>query len=309
MGIFSSIKKLFFVTESVAKSSIEKSTDYVKEQASEFADKAKEVIKDKSESVAESTAGLREAISKKAEEGFESAKDFAADISSKAKEVAAAIDEKFDKTIDDLSKNENVQKAADFTEKVGARVLEEGSKIVDKVQDFAENVGEKVLSSSDKLSDSSVDFGDKLSKGLSKAKEEIVEKAKVAAEAVSNKYDELTEKAMKAAEEDAKIPKKDFSDETLNTGTSLLEGKDDFFSKAAQYASGKYDAFSDKAQEFVEPIKAKVEDFLAPIDLPSDTEIVNEVHEIKDDVISEVKEGIESSEEDTSEEDNNKDVE
>ena len=68
MGIFSSIKKLFFATESVAKSTMEKSADYVKEQTTEIADKAKEVFQDKAEDLKESTAGLREAISKKAEE-------------------------------------------------------------------------------------------------------------------------------------------------------------------------------------------------------------------------------------------------
>jgi hypothetical protein len=39
--------------------------------------------------------------------------------------------------------------------------------------------------------------------------------------------------------------KKEFADETLTTGGGLLEGKDDFFSKASQYAEGNYDAFSE----------------------------------------------------------------
>jgi DNA anti-recombination protein RmuC len=100
MGIFSSIKKLFFATESVAKSSIEKSTEYVKEQASDFVERAKEVVQEKSEDFADSTSGLREAISKKAEEGFSSVKDMAADLGAKVKDVASTIDEKFDATVE-----------------------------------------------------------------------------------------------------------------------------------------------------------------------------------------------------------------
>ena len=80
---------------------------------------------------------------------------------------------------------------------------------------------------------------------IGEAKDALAEKAKDVAEQVGKKFDETVEKAEKfLAEEDA-IPKKEFADETLTTGGGLLEGKDDFFSKASQYAEGNYDAFSE----------------------------------------------------------------
>ncbi|MBK8370992.1 MAG: hypothetical protein IPL20_06375 [Saprospiraceae bacterium] len=45
--------------------------------------------------------------------------------------------------------------------------------------------------------------------------------------------------------EEAMQPKKEFADETLDAGGSLLDNKDDFFNKASQYADGHYDAFSE----------------------------------------------------------------
>ena len=42
MGIFSSLKRLLFASESVAKSAADKSMDYVKEQAIEIKEKAKD---------------------------------------------------------------------------------------------------------------------------------------------------------------------------------------------------------------------------------------------------------------------------
>ena len=47
-----------------------------------------------------------------------------------------------------------------------------------------------------------------------------------------------------AKAEEAK-PKKEFADETLTTGDSLLKDTDDFFSKADKFAAGDYDSFSE----------------------------------------------------------------
>ena len=60
MGIFSSLKKLLFVSESVAKSAAEKSADYVKEKAEDVIDKAKDMAHDSTEAIKEKTSGLKE---------------------------------------------------------------------------------------------------------------------------------------------------------------------------------------------------------------------------------------------------------
>ncbi|MFZ1524195.1 MAG: hypothetical protein WAT22_05200, partial [Saprospiraceae bacterium] len=155
----------------------------------------------------------------------------------------------FDKTkaiagdvVDKISENEMVQKAGDMAEKVGEKVFEAGSVVAGKAADISENVGAKVLESSDKAWDK-----------IGEAKDAMAEKAKEVAEQVGKKFDETVEKAEKfLAEEDAK-PKKEFADETLTTGGGLLEGKDDFFSKASQYAEGNYDAFSEGKITVVNP--------------------------------------------------------
>ncbi|HOY12823.1 MAG TPA: hypothetical protein PLY70_06765, partial [Saprospiraceae bacterium] len=105
-----------------------------------------------------------------------------------------------------------------------------------------------------------------------------------AAEKIGQKYDELTEKAMKEAEIDAATPKKEFSDKTLTTGGSLMDGKDDFFSKAAEYAAGKYDAFKDKVEDTVEDIKSKFDEPIAPVALPTEEDIEDEIADATDDL-------------------------
>ena len=62
----------------------------------------------------------------------------------------------------------------------------------------------------------------------------------------------------------SKKEKKEFADEDLNTGqSSLLDGKDDFFSKANQYADGDYGAFDDGKPKIV-----KNEDVVEPLQKP-----------------------------------------
>ena len=141
MGLFSSLKRLLFASESVAKSAVEKSTEYVKEQAVEATAKAKETFSE----MGEKTSGLRESIIEKASHGMEVAKeaasdfgektmDFMEDLGDKAKEVATKVDQKIDATLEDLSHNESVKKAMDFTEDIGSKVMDSGSKIVDKAK-------------------------------------------------------------------------------------------------------------------------------------------------------------------------------
>ena len=63
MGIFSSIKKLFFATESVAKSAVDKSVDFAKEKGSDLVEKGKDIAEDASEALIDKTSGLRDAVS------------------------------------------------------------------------------------------------------------------------------------------------------------------------------------------------------------------------------------------------------
>ena len=324
MGFLSSLKRLFFTTESIAKSAVDNAVDYSKEKAGDIADAAKGTLSDFSDK----TAGLRESVIEKAnvaydkveavaETAWDKTKEVAVEVkeaanvafdkvgevaeeaSEKIKDVAhkvevaaeSAWDKATDKTsntedvadseshlssrvnestteiselveptyiktedkvspdtesllektknlaenfADKLSENELVQKAGAMAENLGGKVMATGAVVAEKAGEISENVGAKVLDASDKTWDK-----------ISEAKDILSEKAKEVADNIGKKFDETVDKAEKfLAEEDAK-PKKEFADETLTTGGSLMEGKDDFFAKASQYADGDYDAFSE----------------------------------------------------------------
>jgi hypothetical protein len=80
---------------------------------------------------------------------------------------------------------------------------------------------------------------------LSEVADELLDKAKSTAKDIGQKFDETVEKAQKWEQDELAKPKNEFSDTTLNTGGSLLNNKDDFFTKASQYADGNFDVFSE----------------------------------------------------------------
>jgi ElaB/YqjD/DUF883 family membrane-anchored ribosome-binding protein len=315
MGFMSSLKRLFFTTESVAKSAAEKAVEYTKEKAEDLSQSAKEVVSD----VTEKTSGLREAVVEKAnaafekvesvaENAWEKTKDLADDAVDKVKDMtddkptsssSAAIETEFVKPIETptvttettsifdkvasagsdllektkdaassayetLAQNETVQKAGEMAESVGAKVMEKGSEYAGKAADLSETVGAKVLDASSSAMDK-----------LGDVKDVAMEKAKEVSDQIGKKFDETVDKAEKfMAEENAK-PKQEFSDKDLNAGGSLLEGKDDFFSKAAQYAKGDYDAFSEGKITVQENIKTAKEND-DTLDLIDDAIIVDD---------------------------------
>jgi ElaB/YqjD/DUF883 family membrane-anchored ribosome-binding protein len=101
----------------------------------------------------------------------------------------------------------------------------------------------------------------------------LVAKAGEALTKANEKFEALKETAVKAEAEDAAKPKQEFADKILDAGGSLLEGSDDFFSKAAKYAEGKYDAFSDKVSDVVSDAVDKLSNETKPtLELPKEEE-------------------------------------
>ena len=239
MGILSELKKLFFASRSVAKHSAEKTGDFVKKEADQVVESAKDKISSSKEAIAEKTAGLKESIMENSEALIEKAKD----------------------KIDDISEEPVVKKAAEISEDVGDKILTAGEKLIEKAQDISEKVGEKVLHGKDSALDKGKEVSEEVGSKIIEVKDDLVEKAKDAAEKIGDKIEETMEKADAWAEAEKLKPKKDFADEDLTTGDSLLDGKDDFFSKASQYADGDYAAFSegkitiDKMPEDAAPVK------------------------------------------------------
>jgi ElaB/YqjD/DUF883 family membrane-anchored ribosome-binding protein len=256
MGVFSSLKKLFFAGESVAKSAVEKSADFVKETAGDAFEKAKDMAEEASVAVGSKTAGLKESIIETASKGFEKASDIAGEIVEKTKEVAADVSHAVEQKVEEISQNETVKKAADFTENLGDKVLDAGEQFMDKTKSVTEQVGSIVLEKGADLTEKAKGLSESIGSKVLEAKDDLVVKAKEAAQKFETKFEELKDTAVKAEAEEAAKPKQEFSDKTLDAGPSLLEDKDDFFSKAAKYADGKYDAFTDKVDNIVDEIKS-----------------------------------------------------
>jgi gas vesicle protein len=222
MGFLSEIKKLLFAKKSVAKSAARKSKDYVVDKAEDLEQSAKEFAKDAGSSVKEKTSGLRDSIM-----------DTTGSIVDKGKEAWDDISEK-------VGESEIVKKAADISENVGDKILDAGEKTVDYAKDISEKVGEQVLDKGEDFMEKAKDISESVGEKVLDVKDDLMEKARKMTADLGEKLDETIEKAEKMAEEEAATPKKDFADETLDTGDSLLSGTDDFFEKAARFADGDY---------------------------------------------------------------------
>ena len=227
MGILNDLKKIFFGATAVSKTVTEKTTDFVRESGSELVDKTKEAAQRTGDIIKEKTSGLKDSILENSADLIERTKD------------------KISEVKDDISDNPVVKKAADITENVGEKVIEKGSDIVEKAADISEQVGEKVIERGGELLEKSKNLSESVGEKVLDIKDDIVDKAKEAGSKISEKLDETMDKAQAWAEEEKAKPKRQFAEEDLDAGGSLLEGTDDFFAKADKYADGQYDAFSE----------------------------------------------------------------
>lgn len=228
MGFLSSLKRLFFVQESLAKSAAEKAKEFTKEKAEKVTAKGKEILNKAEDVLSDKIKDIRENISDVGESTIETVKNTAKEAESMAY-----------KALDKVSENEHVKKTAEFTEQLGDKILSTGEKFMEKISETAEKyrpAGEEALEKANNVAEC---VGEK----ILEFKKEVVEKVKTVSAELGEKFDELTEKAVQESEELQNTPKKEFSDKTLDAGSSLLEDKDDFFAKAAKYAEGNYNAF------------------------------------------------------------------
>lgn len=336
MGFFSSLKRLFFAGESVAKSAANKTKEAVKDGANDLVDKASDMAKEASEVVADKTSGLRESILDGTEGVLDKSKDLLGDLKDKANDIMEDVSSgEIGQTIDALDKakdtgeawfeggkeaakntadavvdagekvskplsekvgdalknvdqkagelldkgkevasdlydkaadNEVVKSAGEVSESVGREVLDAKDALVDKAKDVSESIGSKVLAAGATGAAMAGSASESIGAKVNEAKDVLVERAKEVTADLGEKLDETIEKAEKMAAEEAATPKKKFADDTLTTGDSLLEGKDDFFAKAAQFADGDYNAFDDSTPKIVEPTERPA----GMLELPND---------------------------------------
>lgn len=235
MGLFSSLKKLLFASESVAKSGAEKAGNFAKEKVEDLGDLTEATLEKSSELIKDKTTGLRDALSDTTEslkDKYEDIKDKSEDLLENLntnetiqniKEKAQDVKDRVMDGIENLGETEVVKGAASVSEKVGDKVLDAGEDFMQKAKEGADIVGEK----------------------LGDVKEKLMDKAKEGADILSQKYDETLAKAQAEEALEAQQPKGKYSEDDLSAGGSLLDGTDDFFSKAAKYADGDYRAMSE----------------------------------------------------------------
>jgi len=126
MGFINSLKRLFFATESVAKSAVDKSVDFTKEKAGDLSD----AVKQKTVDIDEKTSGLRQTVMQKAEVAMHKLEDIAEDAVEKAKDLAEDVSDLAEAGFD---------KAKAF-----------GGIALDKAKDLAEDVSDAAESGFDK---------------------------------------------------------------------------------------------------------------------------------------------------------------
>jgi len=205
MGVLNDLKNIFFGASSLTKSATDKAAEFIKEEGAELLDKTKDVVSNTGETILEKGGQLKETV-------IDSSDDFIGQTKDKLSDFG-----------DTLSASPAVNKMKDFTEDVGAKVMDKGGDLLEKGKDVSEDLGGKVLEAKDKIMDKAMDIKDK----------------------ASDKLNETMDKADAWAAEEKANPKPEFAEDTIDASGSLLEGKDDFFSKADKFASGEYDAFSE----------------------------------------------------------------
>jgi hypothetical protein len=159
--------------------------------------------------------------------------------------MGSAAMEKAKDLSDSIGDTEVVKKAANVSENVGDKVLDTGEAFMEKAKNVSESVGEIVLDKGGEALEGAASISESIGEKVLDVKDDLIEKAKAATADLGTKLDETIAKAEKMAAEEAANPTPKFAEDTLDTGDSLLDGTDDFFSKAAKFADGDHGAFSE----------------------------------------------------------------
>ena len=221
MGAFGWLKRVLFGAESLAKSGIEKGKD-AGEQAIEVSKEKFNVIQDE----------LSESV--------DAAKDKFDDLFDKVGDKAQAGVTKAKETASDLSDKVGMDKIREG----GKQLVEGGSELASKAGESIEQATDKIVEASDKAWEKIADTSSNL---YDKAKEKIEDLGDKVGDRIEDMMDKA--EAMEAQEklEDAQHPTGIYEGESHNEKLegSLLEGTDDFFSKAEAFAEGNYDKASE----------------------------------------------------------------
>ena len=226
MGIVNDLKKIFFGASSVAKSAAETTGDFIKEEGGDILAKGKDIVSEAGKTVLDKTSELKDAVSDNSGGILDTAKEKMTDLADGISDnpMVQSAKEKLTDVADGLAENPLVQSAQEKAENLGRKILDTGGDAAEKGLEVSESVGEKLLEAKDRVA-----------KNASEMKDQI-----------SEKMDETMKKAQAwEAEQANKPPKGEFAEKDLDAGGSLLDGTDDFFSKADKFGDGDYNAVNE----------------------------------------------------------------
>ncbi|MFK8006160.1 MAG: hypothetical protein AB8H03_07310 [Saprospiraceae bacterium] len=263
MGFFNEIKKVLFGAKAVTKSAADKATDYGKEKGADFLDSADDFLGSAKETAGDVGSSMKEKGSDFLGKAKDAAGDFKESFSEKASDFVDGAKDVANKTYDSLAENEMVNKAGGVAEDVGGKILDAGKKFEEKAGSVAENVGGVILDKGGDLLEKGKDLSENIGEKIHDLAGDAMEKANDLGSTIQDKTNDLVEKANAAAAKDNlenqideastlgerlenHIKGKDILDQKDapigydKLDESLLEGKDDFWSKAEKYAEGDY---------------------------------------------------------------------
>lgn len=227
MSIIKDLKNLFFGASSVGKSAAGKAGEFIKEEGDFLLDKTKDFASNAGETLLEKTSDLRETLSSGTEGLVDKTKDA---ISDWTQEVTGS---------------DMAEKLSTGTEDIGEKVMGAGAVLMGKAEELSQSVGEVVKDKGSVLLDKSMDVSEEVGAKVLDVKDIVMEKAGEVKEQMGEKLEETMKKADDWAAEQKANPKPEFAEDTIDASGSLLEGTDDFFSKADKFADGQYGAFSE----------------------------------------------------------------
>ena len=227
MGIIKDLKNIFFGASAVTKSATEKASEFIKEEGDDILDKAKELASKSGDVIVEKTSGLKDSILENSSDLVSSAREKMTDLG------------------DSIKDNPVTDSLSDSATTVGEKLMSSGEKLMEKAGEVSENVGEQVIEKGTVLVDKGKDLSEDVGTRVLEAKDKLMEKAEHVKEELSAKLEDTMDKADAWAEHEKANPKPEFAEDTLDASGSLLEGTDDFFSKADKFATGDYGAFSE----------------------------------------------------------------
>ena len=248
MGIVNDLKKIFFGASSVAKSAAETTGDFLKEEGGEILAKGKDMVAETGKTILEKTGDLKDAVTESSGGILDSAKEKMTDLAGGVSEGSGGIldtaKDKMSDLADGISENPIIKSAKDKISDVADGLAE--NPLVQSAQEKAENLGRKILDTGGDAAEKGLEVSESVGEKLLEAKDRVAKNASEIKDQISEKMDETMKKAQEwEAEQANKPPKGEFAEKDLDAGGSLLDGTDDFFSKADKFGDGDYDVVNE----------------------------------------------------------------